>query len=383
MILYCLIGIITGTITGLIPGLHTNNIAAFLLVSPLFGQEFMAFLLSMSITHTFVDFIPSIFIGAPSADTFESILPAHKMFLEGKAFEAVCLTVFGGLIALIGSVIFVPIFFGFITQNTDAIIFFTPTILFIALIGIISSEKNIILTLLLMLSSAALGIIFSNQLFPLITGFFGLPTVLLSLNKPVQEISQDSEFNIENKNILEGIIGIVGGAIVSVIPGIGNNVAAAIIKLFRKNPGTKGYLVLLGSINTSNFFFSFTVLFAISKTRNGIMIALQEKMIFIQEFLILGLIIMFFSGMIAAIITIFISKKALSLFSGKKAFFGAIASIAIMITMVALLNGITGIVALTLSSAIGGLAVLKGTKRSACMAALIIPSAFFYLFYLI
>jgi putative membrane protein len=383
MIFYCIFGILAGIITGLVPGLHTNNVATFLLISPLFGQEFMIVLLSMSITHTFVSFIPSVFIGVPDQDTFESILPAHKLFLKGKAFEAICLTVLGGVIALLTSILFVPIFFIFIQQNNQAIIFITPIVLIIALIAIISSEKNKLISLLIIFSAASQGIFFNGQIFPLITGFFGLPTILVSIKKNLIEVPQTNDFSFNPKIIQEGIIGMLGGAIVSLMPGIGNNVAAALINLFRNQKGSHEYLVMLGSINTSNFFFSFAVLYAISKTRNGVMLVLQEKMFFIEEMLILGLIIMIISGCAAAIITIFISKKATLLFSTKKIFWGSILSIIIMVGMVGILNGGIGLIALLFSTATGTLAILKGVKRTCCMSALIIPSLFFYVFYLI
>jgi putative membrane protein len=383
MIFYCILGIISGIFTGLIPGLHTNNIALLFLASPVFGQEFMVFLLSMSITHSFVDFIPSVFIGAPSEDTFESILPAHQLFIQGRAFEAVCLTVLGGVIALFGSLLIAPIFFVFIQQNTDAIIFLTPTILFLALGIIFFSEKNKWLTGLIILSAATQGFFFNGQIFPLITGFFGLPTILLSLKKPNNQIVQSNNFSFDKEIIKEGFFGVIGGAIVSVIPGVGNNIAAAIIKLFRNETNSKKYLVVLGSINTSNFFFSFIVLFAISKTRNGVMIALNEKMFFTPEIFFLGLLIMLFSGCVAAIITIIFSKKATLIFTGKKILFGTSISLFLIITLVFVFNGVIGIVTLFFSTATGLLAIMTGTKRTCCMSSLIIPTLFFYVFYLI
>lgn len=383
MIFYCILGIVSGIFTGLIPGLHTNNIALLLLTSPIFGQEFMVFLLSMSITHSFVDFIPSVFIGAPSEDTFESILPAHQLFIQGRAFEAICLTVLGGVIALFGSILIVPIFFVFIQQNTDAIIFLTPTILFLVLGLIFFSEKNKCVAGLIILSAAMQGFFFSGQIFPLITGFFGLPTILLSLKNPNHQIIQSNNFSFDKELIKEGFFGILGGSIVSIVPGIGNNIAAAIIKLFRNETNSKKYLVVLGSINTSNFFFSFIVLFAISKTRNGVMLALNEKMFFTPEMFFLGLIIMIFSGGIAAIITILLSKKATFLFTGKKILLGTGISLFLMIVLVFLFNGFIGLITLFFSTATGLLAVMTGTKRTCCMSSLIAPTLFFYVFYLI
>ena len=77
-----LLGCLIGTFTGLTPGIHVNLIGVILLslpltkISPIYS---LIFLVSMSITHTFLDFIPSIFLGAPDEDTSLSILPVKPI----------------------------------------------------------------------------------------------------------------------------------------------------------------------------------------------------------------------------------------------------------------------------------------------------------------
>ena len=59
------------------------------------------FIISMSLTHSFLDEITSIFLGAPYSGMAMGVLPGHKLLLEGKGLEAVKLTVIGRLICLI------------------------------------------------------------------------------------------------------------------------------------------------------------------------------------------------------------------------------------------------------------------------------------------
>ena len=100
IIIFALLGTLMGTFTGLIPGIHVNNVAILLLsLTPAFivafgflaalgvGPDQIALLVCVtifatSIAHTFLDFIPSTFLGAPEGDTALSVLPAHKMLLE-------------------------------------------------------------------------------------------------------------------------------------------------------------------------------------------------------------------------------------------------------------------------------------------------------------
>jgi putative membrane protein len=80
LLLFCILGVITGIATGLLPGLHVNNIALILLSisgSILIGLQGLAtygiqsefilvliaiFILSVAISHSFHDVIPTTFL---------------------------------------------------------------------------------------------------------------------------------------------------------------------------------------------------------------------------------------------------------------------------------------------------------------------------------
>jgi len=119
LLVFTFLGIMLGTLTGLIPGLHVNNVALIMIAaspaifaSLLFltdhGVEYSfipilvaAVILATSITHTFLDFIPSTFLGAPEGETALAVLPAHAMVLEGKGYQAVYLSALGSLGAMV------------------------------------------------------------------------------------------------------------------------------------------------------------------------------------------------------------------------------------------------------------------------------------------
>ena len=88
-----ILGCIAGVFTGLIPGIHMNTVSLSLIYLMPKNTELIYFIIAMSVVHTFVDFIPSILFGAPEAENFLSILPGHKMLLEGKGLEAIKITV--------------------------------------------------------------------------------------------------------------------------------------------------------------------------------------------------------------------------------------------------------------------------------------------------
>jgi putative membrane protein len=385
MIFYIFLGVIAGTITGLIPGLHSNNIVYFFTSISFFEKNFSYFVISMVITQSFVDFIPSVFFGAPDTDTFEGVLPGHKLFLEGNGFEAIILTIFGGICAIIFSILLIPIFQQFLIINNEKIIFLIPPVLIISSLILVLSEKNNKLrkiAIFVFIISASQGILFKDQLFPLISGYFGISTIIFA-NKKNNLIKQKNTATIKTEHVFDGVIGLIGGAIVSIFPGIGNNLAAAIIKLFRQNMKTKKYLVVLGSINTSNFLFSIPVLFVLNRARNGAAIYLKENFIFTEQTYILSIITIIISAGAGAIITIGISKLLCNKIQKIDFTILNYGLILILISLVIIFNGPIGFIALMFSTALGTFTISKKVKRSNCLGALIVPALFFYLFVLI
>jgi len=105
-------GIFLGLLTGLIPGLHPNTI--FVMVLPfvflhnLSAPVMLAFVVSLAVSNTLFDFIPSIFFGVPEEDSVLSILPGHKFLLEGRGYEALFLTVVGGVGVVLLTILALP-----------------------------------------------------------------------------------------------------------------------------------------------------------------------------------------------------------------------------------------------------------------------------------
>ena len=120
MVLEILLAVLAGTIggifTGLLPGIHINLVMTVLvplLASYITIEPFtIAFgIIALAATHTVLDFIPSIYLGAPEEETALSVLPAHQLLLEGKGHEATLLVMGGVITALAGLLITAPFFF--------------------------------------------------------------------------------------------------------------------------------------------------------------------------------------------------------------------------------------------------------------------------------
>ena len=100
-------GVAMGSLTGLIPRFHVNNVALILLaLSPVFLgwgiplSAVAAIIVSTGTVHTFLNYIPSALLGAPDGDTALSLLPGHRMLLSGNAPRGVAWSARGSQLGL-------------------------------------------------------------------------------------------------------------------------------------------------------------------------------------------------------------------------------------------------------------------------------------------
>jgi len=202
IILWLLLGILFGTFTGLIPGIHINLVAValvalsaslFFSVNPIF---LVTFITAMAITHTFIDFIPSIFLGCPDTDTELSILPGHELLKQGKGYEAILLTAYGSFAAVILLILISAPSIFIISKFYNAVTRFIPYILILVSLLLVFLEKKKFSALVVFLLSGILGysvlnlpdfpVFFKEPLLPLLTGLFGASNLILSIKNKTQ-----------------------------------------------------------------------------------------------------------------------------------------------------------------------------------------------------
>ncbi|MBB6067289.1 TctA family transporter [Methanococcus maripaludis] len=192
---FLIFGIATGTITGLIPGIHPNTIIPISMVLfPYFGSSnYFSFLIGLLISHYFLNYIPSAFIGVPDDESAVAAVPMHNLTILGRGYEAVVLAGFGAFFGIICSIF---LFLVISTINIDFQSFysglkpFLPYILMLFLLISVIFSKNRLWTTLIILFSGILGIIvfyknlsFDYSLTVIFTGMFGIPLLFENLNK--------------------------------------------------------------------------------------------------------------------------------------------------------------------------------------------------------
>ncbi len=384
------IGIIAGTITGLIPGIHINLIGVLLIslsaslfisINPIY---LIVFIVSMAITHTFIDFIPSIFLGCPDTDTELSVLPGHELLKKGQGYQAIILTCYGSIAA-----IFILILISFPSILIISKIYeFTKIILPYLLIGIstllILLERKKLSALFVFLFSGFLGLCVLNlpsinqPLLPLLTGLFGSSMLIISIKNKTQIPKQ--EITKPKIKILKPLFGaIIASPLCSFLPGLGSGQAAIIGNTISRT-NKKGFLVLLGATNTLVMGFSFISLYVISKTRTGAAVAIQEIIKTLSpKLLILILTITLISGIISFFLTIFLAKtfaKKLGTFNYTIA---SITTLIILVVIVFLASGFLGICVLIASTLTGIYCISLKVRRTQMMGCLLLPTIILYL----
>jgi len=440
VLLFCVLGVLTGVLTGILPGLHVNNIALiFLSLSGAIVSAFSflfdygisidfifvlicVYIISVSISHTFHDIIPSTFLGAPDEDMALSVLPAHSLLLKGKGYEAVTLSAIGSygailfcffLVYPIRFIIGEPLFFYETLREIMLFVLIAVSIFLLATEkakieifgkkGIISSIAGILFAAVVFFISGVFGIITfelsvsspiglsSPVLFPALAGLFGTPTLLTSLmTKPKLPKQSLVEVSLNKKTkkslILSVITGSLGGIIVSIIPGLTSSTGTVITMTARGKSDTRQTIITLSAVNTACAFFVVIIMFITLRARSGAALAVKDLVsiaewndLLLPSNLVYFLIALVFGGMLSYFLTLKIGKLFAKHFASVPYLLLIKLTICMVIILVFLFTGVLGLIVLLVATAIGLLPVQWGVRRSHCMGILLVPIILYFI----
>ena len=392
-----LIGISIGLIAGFCPGIHVNTTIPFIVSLSFLTEnsfDIAILIVSVSVTEMFADHIPSIFIGSPDADTSLCVLPSHRMLLEGRGYEALKLTVIGNLGSLVGSLIFIFLFFRYF----EVVYAFSKPFIHIIILSVLAymivSEKKLgkmLSSLLILVLSGVLGVLCLNSsivnqenvLFPVLTGLFGLSSMLISFSDNASIPMQSNENNLMvTKGVIIKVLLIssISGILVGFLPAVGISEAAVIVQSIGGLNNPRTFLMMTAGINSANDVFSMISLYLVGNPRSGASVAIEKLLgepTFHETLLLIG-VMMMVSG-ISACITLFLGKRA-SCFLDKINFrLLNMAVILLIVALVFMMTGFYGMLILITSTSIGVLCAYLEIRRSHCMGVMMIPTLLFFL----
>lgn len=391
-----LIGSCFGIITGITPGVHINLVAALLLsISPILMKYFnpiflISIIIAMSIVHTFLDFIPSCYLGAPDENTAMAILPTHALLLQGKGFEAVKLATIGSFLGLITTLLLLPamlIAVPWIFENLENYI---GIILLLVVCYLILKEPEIkkkLWAFFMFAISGVMGILvfgmnMKDPLFPMLSGLFGVSMLITSISQkvkiPEQRITNDLE--ISKLEMFKTIFaGTFSGSLVSIFPGMGPAQAAILGSTLVGKTKEYMYIVLIGAIGTVSMVFSLITLYTIDKARNGSILVVQKLIgqIDFSMFLLI-MTIALIAGAIGVFLTMFFARIFSKVISKVNYAILCISIIAFVTGLVFYFTGFLGLFVLCLASAIGIIPGLVNVGRNHAMGCLLLPVILYF-----
>lgn len=324
IIIACFLGILLGTITGIFPGIHVNTSGAIVftlspyLLSFLSAEVLCVFLSSLAISHALLEFIPSIFLGVPEEGTALTILPGHRMVLQGRAKEAIRIVAIGGYGAIIVTIITLPIFaltLPYFHNITKPYLWIFLLVVSLILVYKLSHTlKESIWSLICFLLSGLVGwAVFETplssnlSLMATFTGLFGISTLIFSIGENSHIPHQNPFVEIElNKESLKNIfLGGTTGGILGFLPGFGpaqgGIIAQNITKTSDNDENASSFLMTISGINTSDCLFSLIAIYLIGNPRSGIAVFISYL---INQFSIIHLLLFIFTSLISVSISL-------------------------------------------------------------------------------
>jgi putative membrane protein len=403
------IGFLLGIISGLTPGLHLNNFAAMLLaISPqlmaygLSPFHMACIILAASISQTFFDAIPAIFLGAPDSEVALTVLPGQRLMQEGRGIEAVRLSALGSAGAVLFSLVMIIPLSWAASNYYDYLTKYMGVLLLAIALMMIKSEmgpqiegqgslvhyKYKALAGLLFLTSGLLGIfafqregliasplgLEAQVLLPLLSGIFGASGLLYSLSTDAEVPEQkDSKIKLKPAPLAAALFsGSLGGSVVAWIPGVSPSVAAITARLGRPS-SPEEFLVSNAGVNTANALFSLVALYVIDKPRSGAAAAIKELMALDQSALVQMVIIAVIvaaASYLACLIAACPAGKAVSRINYRLLCLGVLAFLAAMCYA---FTGLFGLFIFFLSTVVGLVAPVVGIHRTHAMGVLMLP----------
>jgi len=367
-----LTGIAGGTLSGISPGIHVNTLATFL--SEL-GIRDGAVLFAMGLTHTFLDVIPSAFLGVPDEGTALGILPAHRLVLSGRAMEVVRIALWASFLAVVLAIPLVPLYMVVAPLYRPGL--GRLAVLFLALL-LVLSERGLrrLYALAIFLLSGILGILtfrlgLSQPFYHLFTGLFGAPIILMSLENrgSIPPTSGGKGILMARDRFLGfSLLGTLLGMVASLVPAFTASQAALIGSFLSRDE--RSFLTVVFSVNTANFLFSFINFLVTGRRRNGIATLMgyapgDSLPFYLLAALFVSTAVLLYGEPLAGLVLGLLRRVPYRTLN--------LGVLSFLLLMSWVFDGFLGLLVLTGAAIVGLLAVLAGVKRTNCMGVLMLP----------
>lgn len=292
---FALGGVVLGTLSGLVPGLHANNFALLLAAAaptvPGPPRLVGAAMLAAGVVHTFLDVVPALALGVPDAAMAATALPGHRLVVAGRGREALRLSALGsGAAVLFAIPLAVPVTAA-MTSAYPVVRTHLPLVL-AAVVGFLlltePTRRAAFGGAVAFVASATLGALTldlspaapldaGGMLAPLFTGLFGAPVLLDAMDGAGVPPQADARVTLSRRTLgTTAFAGSAAGAVVGYLPGISAAIASVLaLPAVPSDDDARGFLVATSGANTANTVFALFALVALGTPRTGVMVALD------------------------------------------------------------------------------------------------------------
>ncbi|MGB9719707.1 MAG: tripartite tricarboxylate transporter permease [Candidatus Anstonellales archaeon] len=359
-------GMVAGVICGLIPGLHSNTVAALM-------ENEGYFIVAMFAAQILFSFLPAIFFSVPDETTVLSVLPGQRMAAKGEGLKALRIVASSALITLFISILLYKIILPVYPFLFSAVESYIAYIVLLVVIVLIAKAKNPILYTAIFLVAGVLGketlkLGLDDPFLPIFSSMFALPILIFYKKGKVVEQRDEAP---ETKRILApSVLGFLLGIFAVILPGVSS--PAQVATFASIGMSEYNYLAVLPSIAVSNGFYSFVSMATVEKARAGAVVY-ASKSIDIKENIDKVLLYFSISMAVAALILYFCRKMLIKLAgTDLKPFAVALAIYLVVISL--FINGFASLPVVAGGFAIGTIANLTRTEKTSLMGAVILPT---------
>ncbi len=372
---------VVGIVVGLVPGLHSNLVAAMI-----GGNELFAFFLfSMVISSNIFEFISTCYLGVPEEGEVLVKSPFHRLVLDGRSLVGIKIAGFSVLMTYS-----IMLILEWLLRNTISGIFqevrrFGWAILVAMSLHLIIKEKKTTYAVLFFMLSGLLGYMAFNlelndPFLPLLSGLFGLSTILFNeggekVPSQMKMVAVESGFLDIMKSTLKGI---ASSIVMAVVPSVSPSQVGLISNEFFGKDNDEGTIANIASINIADNLLSLMALITIGKGRSGTI----EKIGHISNANTVYYELLFY-GLITAILSVVIMNKIAScmairidILNSKYVKLNIATFIAILTLYI---DGIKGLGVLVVATLIGLACNKKKVRMTHLLGSLVIPTIVYYL----
>ena len=288
-------GILLGTCSGLVPGLHVNTLALLLAAAaPLVpGPPHLvgAALLAAGVTHSFLDVVPMLALGVPDPAMAVSAFPGHRLVMGGRGREALRISALGsGVAVAVAFALGVPV--TWVANRVAPLVYaHLPVVVVALLVFLLARERSWrarLGGLLAVATSGLLGVVAlpmdpggvvptGDVLAPLFAGLFGVPVLLAAYRGAGVPEQADPAVADRPRDVVEpGVAGSLAGAAVAYVPGMSGAIAAVFALEATRAEGDRAFVAALSGVNTANTVFALYALFALGDPHTGVLVAFER-----------------------------------------------------------------------------------------------------------